>query len=45
MPSGLTRQVVSKRENPPHQADFETKEREAGLEPATTCLEGRDSTN
>jgi hypothetical protein len=43
--SGLTRQVVSKRENLPHQADFEAKERETGLEPATTCLEGRDSAN
>ncbi len=30
---------------PPHQVDFEAKERETRLELATTCLEGRDSTH
>ena len=42
---GLTRQVVSKRESLPHQAGSEAVERETRLELATTCLEGRDSTN
>ena len=37
-------QVLSKRENPPHQADFEARERETGLEPAPACLEVMEGT-